>query len=272
MKKISRAANIVKFAHSLNLQLFNDFDGTEPGTEEVVDEPVTEEVIPGSSEEPTEPIETGAAEPRVQPEVQGEPDITQTQAFSRRLKEETEKARMEIEDSMYASMYGEYGITSKAEYDQAIAEQQEQAIREKYGEEEADEIIDAIRFREENQPLIEQQREKERLYSEWTELTSEHKDIKDFTQVPNEAWQLSADKGIPLLDAYNRVWIKNQAALIEKTKFETEQETIKNINNNAATSAGSAAGGAQPQRKPVSEMTSEEFEAYKDEIRNRRRE
>jgi len=65
-------------------------------------------VEPAQSTEPTEPQEP-------------QEDITQTQAFSKRLNEMTQKAI----DAEYDRLYGaEYGIHSKAEYDAYVARQQ----------------------------------------------------------------------------------------------------------------------------------------------------
>lgn len=70
-----------------------------------------------------EPVEPGTDEP-IEPAPDVEPvkeDITQTQAFSQRLKDMTQKAV----DAEYDRLYGaEYGIHSKAEFDAAIAKQE----------------------------------------------------------------------------------------------------------------------------------------------------
>ena len=59
------------------------------------------------------PEDTGSSEPV-------KPELTETQAFAKRLKEEKQKER----DAMIAEMYGEsHGFQTEAEYRQALAEQ-----------------------------------------------------------------------------------------------------------------------------------------------------
>jgi hypothetical protein len=260
------AANESRFA-SLNLQLFNDGEEPIEPTEPVeTTEPIDNDIEPT---EPSEPVE-----PTNEPTEPSEPqDITQTQAFSRRLNEEREKIRLEAEtaavDRYIAKQYeGQLWngkpILSQADLNQALYEQQlQQATNDP---EEIQKLINehpAVKAAREAQ---EAQAQNQKLWNEWQELQQEHPEIKDFSQLPQEAYDIAKIKGIPLLDAYNRIHVK-------KIKLETEQETIRKINKNATSSPGSALNGNVVHKtKPVSEMTSEEFEAYREEVRKQKKE
>jgi len=255
MKKIECAANNVNIAHSLDLQLFNDYEETPMEETQVAEEAETEEEIPE---------ETAAEEDHAAPAAE---EVTQTQAFARRLKEETDRAKQEARDSYIAEQYqGQEWkgrpITSEAELQQALYESE----LEQSGVEDIDRLInehpDVKAARLERESVQRQQQ----IYAEWSELTEEYPDVKDFSQIPKEVFALKEAKGIPLLDAYNRIHVK-------KVKLETEQETIRKLNKNAASSPGSALDdGVVHKTKNVADMTQEEFEAYREEVRNQRKE
>lgn len=254
------AANDVRLANSFDLQLFND-DYEEPI------EPI-EPIEPTEPLEPTEPVIDEPTEP-IEPVVA---DVTQTQAFSRRLNEERARIAQEAEiravDNYIAKQYeGQLWngkpITTKAELDQALYEKQ--LI-------DAGQDPDTVKKLIDEHPDVVSSRTSKRNMEQWSELVADHPDITDATQVPGEAWLLYRDKGVPLLDAYNRVLIKNQKAQIDKVKLETEQETIRKLNKNATSSPGSASnGGVVHKTKSVEDMTAEEFEAYREEVRKQRR-
>lgn len=90
----------------------------------VIEEPVAAGIA-DPTPEPTEPIDAVPA-----PAVEPQQDVTQTQAFSKRLNEMTQKAI----DAEYDRLYGDqYGIHTKAEYDAAIAKQQREAEAQQRG-------------------------------------------------------------------------------------------------------------------------------------------
>ena len=254
---------------NLDLQLFAG-EETEVTTEETsVDitatppDITTEEVVP---EAPSE----------VQAE--GKQDPTTTQAFSRRLKEETAKASQGARDAFISEQGYEWAgkpITTEAGYKQAVQERDDQdalkALQDKgYPDEEASQIMEDRKFRQEHEVTLKTQANSQRDYAEYLELVGDYADIKDPSQIPPEVWQLKADKGISLLDAQNRIAVRDFKAQLAKTKLDTEQETIKKISKNAATSPGSASdGNVSHQSKSVADMSASEFEAYRDEVSNR---
>lgn len=255
MKNNDRAANAVNFAHSLDLQLFSD---------DLID-PIDPEVV--IEQDPTDPPEPEDIEPTPEEIVPPEPeDITKTQAFAHRLKEVTERARQEARDAFVAEQYAgmEWNgkpITTEAELNQALYEQQLMNA----GAEDISRLVnehpDVRAARMEREAVQRQQQ----IYGEYSELQESYPDIKDFSQIPAEVFAIRDAKGIPLLDAYNRVHVK-------KVKLETEQETIRKINNNAASSPGSVQDGIVVHKnKSVDEMSAEEFEAYREEVRRRSR-
>jgi len=262
MNDYERAANNVNFAHSLDLQLFNDYE------EAPVEE--TQEFEEAQAEEAEETEETQETpEGEEDPAAPAAEEVTQTQTFARRLKEETSRAAQEANDTVYAKLYeGQVmpisgkPILSEADYNQALYEMEMQNA----GVDDIDRLVsehpDVKAARIEKESMQRQQQ----IYAEWSELTEEYPEVKDFSQIPKEVFALKEAKGIPLLDAYNRIHVK-------KVKLETEQETIRKLNKNAASSPGSALDdGVVHKTKNVADMTQEEFEAYREEVRNQRKE
>ena len=249
---------------TLDLQLFSE--------EEVVETTETAETT--TEEVAAETVEEAPAEVTPEPTAVVE-DVTQTQAFAHRLKEETAKVAQSNAQSNVDSYISKQGyvwnnkpITTEAEYDQALYEQK---MAESGTDADAvkalvDSNPDVIRAREADTKAQAQQRD----YAEYLDLVKDYVDIKDPSQIPAEVWQMKADKGISLLDAQNRIAVRDFKAQLAKTKLDTEQETIKKISKNAATSPGSASdGNVSHQGKSVSDMSAAEFEAYREEVSNR---
>ena len=264
MFKTNMAANESRIAN-LNLQLFSEYEEPiEPNEPLEPTEPNDEGLEPIEPTEPTEPNE--------QPTEPTE-DITQTQAFSRRLNAEREKIRQEAEtsavDRYIAKQYEgqEWNgkpITTQAELNQALYEQQLQNATN--DPEEIQRLINEHPDVKAARQAKEANEKNQKLWNEWEELASEHKEIKDFTQVGQDVYDMAARRGIPLLDAYNRI-------NFNKIKLQTEQDTIRNINKNATSSPGSASSGSVVHKtKAVSEMNDQEFQAYREEVRKQKRE
>ena len=258
------AANELSFAN-LNLQLFADEDYAE---EVETNEAETEEVanLEGSEESTEETEETTE-------NVEQQEDITQTQAFSRRLNAEREKIRQEaaaeavdrhIAEEYKGQIWNGKPILTKADLDQANYESQLQNATN--DPEEIQRLINEHPEVKAARLAQQKQADQQKMFEEWQELQSEYKEIKDFSQVGQDVYDMAARRGIPLLDAYNRVNVKN-------IKLKTEQDTIRNINKNATSSPDSvSSGGVVHKTKSVSDMTSEEFESYREEVRKQKRE
>ena len=115
---MTKAANFEGVAYPMDLQLFSEEPAANPEAGIADPEP---------TEEPTEPTET-IEEPTQEPSEPQE-DITQTQAFARRLKEETAKAEQRALDNFIEQTYGQtHGIRTMAEYQQALEAQRQQEI------------------------------------------------------------------------------------------------------------------------------------------------
>jgi len=264
MFKNVMAANELSFAN-LNLQLFADEDYAE---EVETNEAETEEVanLEGSEESTEETEETTE-------NVEQQEDITQTQAFSRRLNAEREKIRQEaaaeavdrhIAEEYKGQIWNGKPILTKADLDQANYESQLQNATN--DPEEIQRLINEHPEVKAARLAQQKQADQQKMFEEWQELQSEYKEIKDFSQVGQDVYDMAARRGIPLLDAYNRVNVKN-------IKLKTEQDTIRNINKNATSSPDSvSSGGVVHKTKSVSEMTSEEFDSYREEVRKQKRE
>lgn len=188
----------------------------------------------GQSTEPTEPNN----EPN-QPQQQQEPqDITQTQAFSRRLNEMVQKAI----DAEYDRLYGqEYGIHSKADYDVYVARQK--AIEEGKDPEVVDLRNDLSKTQSELQELrfeklLIEQRERlqqDPFFKEWEPEINEKMKLFDELyrtgQIPNR---------VDLETALTLMWKEKGPKEIEKLKqkFEIDQSNKEN----AARGTGSVTG------------------------------
>ena len=195
-----------------------------------------------------------------------EPDITQTQAFSHRLKEETEKARNTERDNLIAEMYGEsHGIRTYAEYQKAVAEQQRQAeiqrlVQENVPESYANEMMENRKFREqfETQKKSQEQKEQQtKQYQEFLEAYPEFSDPQKINEIPAEVWQ-SAKTGTNILDAYVRY--ENKSLKGELSKYQTQQQAVQANQANAASSTGSVKGSGLPDSGYISR---EVFDANK---------
>jgi hypothetical protein len=268
MKEMFLAANAEQSVGLaiLDLQLFNDEETVETTETEVTETTETQETQETVETQETEQTEESTSEGQAV-----ETNVTQTQAFARRLKEETAKAAQTARDTFIAEQGYEWNgkpIRTEAEYKQALYEKQlhDAGQDPETVKKLVDEHPDVQLARQEAARIRDQQK----IYNEFVELMGEYEDIKDASQIPPEVWQLRAEKGITLLDAHNRIERKNSKAQLEKIRIEAEQEAIRKISKNAATSPGSASdGNVSHQTKSVMDMSPEEFEAYKEEVRNR---
>ena len=235
----------------------------------------------------TEEVATLETEPKVGTEVEVEkPDLTETQAFSKRLNEE--KARIESEvsaktrDEVIAEMYGESnGITTFAQYQQAKAQQDEEAktqaleekTRAKYShldDEELERIIELEKNHEEyKKEKAETTKQKEEQTAQEQTAARKSAETNEFFAlfkeengkaweeadgVPKEVIELQT-KGKSLPDAYNAYLLttyKSKIGATETNKKNAESST-GSVNGNGSTGAG--------------EISQETFEAKKGDKR-----
>jgi hypothetical protein len=250
MLEKNMAANESEFANlNMDLQLFAE------------GEPTTEP----STEPTTEPVTEPATEPT--------PDVTNTQAFSKRLNEMTQKAI----DAEYDRLYGaEYGIHSKAEYDAAIAQQQAEAARQQFQDEngfDPDVIKPVVEQMLKSDPRYQrlEQMEREANVSTAVSKFSEEfpelgiKSFDDIAKLPNidKMYEYVNSKGLSLNDAYK---LANYGDVIGKTATQAQQEAIKKIAANGASSPGSLAAGGEGEGKSIFKMSQTDFRKLQEEV------
>lgn len=234
-----------------------------------------EEVV--TPQETTEQVSTENVQTEsVQPTEKAETDVTQTQAFSQRLKEQTQKAI----DAEYDRLYGqEYGIHSKADYDQRIAEQQEEAERARLQEEigvDPEKIKPIVEKYVENHPVVKSAREQtnkmllEDAASQLSKVAQtlgikeEIKTWQDVEKLPKYAEiRESILKGNDIIAAAKLAYFDD---VIKGVATTAEQEAIQKITANGASSPGSLATGGEGSTNSISSMSKADFKKIQEEV------
>jgi hypothetical protein len=206
--------------------------------------------------ESTETATETTIESSEQPAETTKPDVTETQAFSRRLKEATSKAK----DELIAEMYGDsHGIFTYADYQKAVKESQEAEERARLQEElgvDPDKLKPVFEKFKENDPDFQELRQiraEKNIHAALSDLNNELKsagidlqlnDLSDaeVAKLPNvdKIVNLIKTKGHSLADAF---FIANKKDIIAKQAAKAEQEAIKKITANGASSPGSLSSG-----------------------------
>lgn len=231
--------------------------------------------------------EVATLETEITPEVTEEvtapevKDLTETQAFSKRLNEE--KARIESEvsqrtrDELIAEQYGEsHGIFTYAQYQQAKAQAEEESkaqameeqIRRKYSHLDDEELADIIELKKANEENKRQQAEskkqqEEREAKEKDNARKEAESIEFFELFKDEngrAWEATdgipkevielQSKGKSLPDAYNAYL---------KATYKSKISAVEVNEKNAKSSTGSVKGNGNS----TGDISQEVFEANK---------
>lgn len=166
-----------------------------------------------------------------QQSTQQEPDITQTQAFSHRLKEMTQKA---IDDE-YARLYSGHDIYSKADYDARIAKQQAE-------EEAANRGLDPEFYQEftSMKSKLNTLEQEKSMIEQDNRLANDAVDGKFYQDNKGQIQQIARDGGVDFQTAlfyYKSQKFNELSAELEKVK----NATTKNQQNTQA-SMGSATG------------------------------
>lgn len=212
-------------------------------------------------------------------EVQGQEnnDVTQTKAFSERLNAMTQKAI----DAEYERLYGqEYGIHSKADYDnylkQQEAEEQREAYMNQYGID--PKIIDErVQAFIENHPDVQSAREQSRVLqlnnaamelSKVAQSLGINADIKSWADV----------EALPKYEAIKNSIVNNNLDIVTAAKLayfddvisgkvqNAQQETIQKITANGQSSPGSLTGGSDGQASSISNMSKSDFASLKERV------
>lgn len=201
-----------------------------------------------------------------QPQVEEKPVQTaeENAKYAAIRREAEQKAYTKAQDELIASMYGEsHGIYTKADYDKAVKEAQEQQeiqnhIDKGIDPEIAKELAEAKKFRQqyEQEQLTKQQQDKQR--QDFKEFLEIYPDIKA-EDIPPQVWA-EVDKGTPLKIAYG---LHENAILKAKlAEYEKGSKTQQINATNAESSTGSVTGNGQGSDGTIS---FEIFEANKND-------
>ena len=237
----------------IDLQLFAEGEPVDPAPADPV---------------PTDPNPEPTPDPTPSPEPTNEPDVTTTQAFARRLKEATAKAK----DELIAEMYGEtHGIYTYADYQKALAEQKAAEERQKFQEEtglDPTAIQPLIEKAVADHPTVKQASEflkTQRVEAAVSEFAKEFPDlgIKSFDDIGKlpciDKMTEYVNRGLSLNEAYK---LANYGDTVSKAAQTAQQETIKKITANGESSPGSLSAGGE------SDFISQElFESKKNDQR-----
>ena len=240
----------------MNLQLFSDEEfvsnlssvlGVSAETKEVA-EPSSTEIVTGTDEKKATEVKKEKEEPKR--------DIEKDSAFAsqRREKEAIEKKLTNLEeqrakdqseqDEWYKNEYGSHGITSEAEYRQAVQKQKEEALKEKAteGDQEAiDELLKSNTDKvtaEVKKDAIERARLEVLVETQLLELNEEYglsfKTLEDFKASPNGsiafALMGTTTEDGSFISAKKAYEMVNYETLISSAKEKTKQEVLNKAN------------------------------------------
>jgi hypothetical protein len=196
-------------------------------------------------------------------------DVTQTQVFAHRLKDETSKAEQRARDALIAEMYGEsHGIRTYAEYQAATQRQREAEDRQRYQQAGLD--PDMLNQFLENHPDIKAARELKRdntLLEQDRKLESDPNFGELYKQFRDEVHQLAKLAQADYDTAFTLVLRDKLPSLLSGTKTQAEQEAIKKITQNAQTSTGSLSGGDVPHSTSISQMPKTDFNKLVEQVK-----
>lgn len=179
-------------------------------------------------------------------------EVTQTQAFARRLKEETAKVR----DEIIREIYGAQGINSYAEYQAALEAQ-------RAAEEAQKRNIDPEFYQEFHglkQEVNELRREK-MFISQEAEIKSDPVRGPLYEKWADEVKQFARQVNTDLKTAFLLTLDAKLGDVLNGTKSQAEQEAVKKIIQNQTTSPGSLSQGADTPTKSVWSMNKSDFDA-----------
>ena len=215
-------------------------------------------------DEPQDNIETEVITEPTQPVKQ---DVTQTQVFAQRLKEEKTKAQ----DEMIANMYGEsHGIYTKVDYDNAVKQaerdSQIQAESEKQGV--SEDLIRRLRDLEDSNNSTKAEKEQ---YQKQLAMITEHETLsKDATfkdyysehvdEIKESAKNFNVDLTTAML-----LSIKDNFKSISS---KAEQKAINSIIKNGKSSTGSLNAGGEQRSESIYDLSNADFKKMQNEVMN----
>lgn len=228
-------------------------DLTSVNADQVGDEGLQTEQVP------TEPVNAGQQEVATPQEDKPVQDA-QTNAQFAAVRRQAEK---EARDNVIKEMYGDQGINSYEEYQQALRAQQEAQERQAYLDRGID--PDAINSLVANHPDVQfakelkaKQEAEAKFDTEANELFVEFPDL-DAKTIQPEVFQMREQKGISLLDAYLRVNAKN-------FRSQAEQEAIRKLSANAQSTPGALGQSGNAPNNSISNMSNTDFKALQERV------
>lgn len=207
-----------------------------------------------------EPTQANIAEP-AEPQQGNEPQQKQAQSpeenaiYAKIRREAEQKAYAKAQDELIARMYGEtHGIHTVAEYEAAIAKQQEEErlnelLNEGISEKFATELIENRKFREQFEAEQKAKQQQEQQQAEYQDFIKRYPNVKP-EEIPAEVWKVNAS-GVPLRYAY--------ADYAQELAEKAEAKAKANAEN-AKGSMGSISGAGSTEPEFISRDT---FEAKK---------
>jgi|SRR5665648_18855 len=188
--------------------------------------------------ETTSEVQASTEEVTTEPQQQ---DISQTQAFAHRLKEETAKSAQSHRDSVYAEMgytWNDKPITNEREYKEAVKEQEirESLANRELPEEVINELVESRKFREESKAEKAERTKQEAQQNDYRAFAENYPGV---TEVPQEVWD-DVNKGRSLVDAYRTH--ENKTLKAQIAEFERKAQIQTANSNNATSSTGSITG------------------------------
>jgi hypothetical protein len=246
--------------HSLNIQFFSSEEL--PADDVVdVDNPVDDELIDDNPvEDDLGDKEQDLADP--EDDKTSFKDDPQNQAFAQiRRDKEAAEAQLRQMDAFISQQYGEYGIHTFAEYQEALKAEQEAQQRQQYVEAGLpEEVIDKLSRVDEVLQQAEEAKFKQQLADNYSELQKEYPDLVKAPQdITPEVWQKWNDgvTGLSLTEAYELV---NKKAIREHLQASSKQSTLNNINSKKHVRGN---GGEGADDVDLTSVPSETMQAYR---------
>jgi hypothetical protein len=246
--------------HSLDIQFFSS---EELPTDDVgdVDNPVDDELIDDN------PIEDDLGD-KEQDLANPEDDKTsfkddpQNQAFAQiRREKEAAVAQLKQMDAFISQQYGEYGIHTFEQYQEALKAEQEAQQRQQYVDAGLpDEVIDKLSRVDEVLQQAEEAQFKQQLADNYSELVKEYPELVKAPQdISPDVWQKWQDgkTGLSLTEAFELV---NKKAIREHLQASSKQSTLNKINSKNHVRAN---GGEGAEDVDLTSVPAETMQAYR---------
>lgn len=216
----------------------------------------TESVAASQSSETTQttPAESSA--------VQQTQDVTQTQAFSHRLKEATTQAEQQARDAVIAELYGEsHGIKTYADYQAAIQRQQQAAEAQQRGMDpqfysEFQSMQQKLNTYERNSTLAQQD----------AALSADSNLGNFYTQHKAEIQQIANQYNTDYDTALTLLLRDKLPTLMSGAVSQAEQSTIQKLTNNAQSTPGALGAEGAEHKTGYSQLSATEKKALREKV------